>query len=152
MSKMITSKIRSCSYLGIPFLLGGRDPHTGLDCFGLVRQVLLDHGRPCPDVPAGYPADWAQHQDLVGDHLTQFGNLWQPIPIPEPLAVVAMSCTTHHSPLTTHQIIDHLGIIPPDAPLPPTHFLTTWQHTGTVHIPLRPWQHKIKSYYRFLPS
>jgi cell wall-associated NlpC family hydrolase len=28
-------------FLGIPFLLGGRDPSKGLDCWGLLREVYL---------------------------------------------------------------------------------------------------------------
>lgn len=29
-------------YLGVPFRAGGRDPATGLDCWGLVRAVMAD--------------------------------------------------------------------------------------------------------------
>ena len=41
-------------YIGIPFVSGGRD-HTGCDCYGLVRLVLMERfGYTLPLLDAGY--------------------------------------------------------------------------------------------------
>lgn len=34
---------------GTPFVDGGRDPRTGLDCYGLVLEVFRRHGLTLPD-------------------------------------------------------------------------------------------------------
>lgn len=41
------------SFVGTPFLLGGRDPATGLDCIGLVAASLEATGIRCA-FPSGY--------------------------------------------------------------------------------------------------
>ena len=42
-------------YIGIPFVSGGRDPDTGLDCYGLFRLVMNDrYGKKLPALDAGY--------------------------------------------------------------------------------------------------
>jgi len=39
--------------IGIPFVDGGRDPRTGLDCWGLALEVYRRHGITLPDYKAG---------------------------------------------------------------------------------------------------
>ncbi len=40
-------------YLGVPYLWGGTDPKTGLDCSGLVQRVYADLGYSLPRTAAG---------------------------------------------------------------------------------------------------
>jgi hypothetical protein len=41
--------------LGCPFRMGGRDPRTGLDCYGLRREIARRLGGETPEF--SYPAD-----------------------------------------------------------------------------------------------
>lgn len=49
--------------IGAPYLAGGRDARTGIDCAGLVSEVLQRQGVAIPDgaldaTPAGVPVCW----------------------------------------------------------------------------------------------
>jgi cell wall-associated NlpC family hydrolase len=64
-------------YLGVPYVWGGTDPATGLDCSGLVQQVFGDLGVKLPRVSRdqarmGTPV--ASVADAVPGDLVAFGN------------------------------------------------------------------------------
>ncbi len=45
--------------VGAPFLEGGRDPETGIDCLGVTILVAALRGRPIRDPWADFQAQWA---------------------------------------------------------------------------------------------
>jgi cell wall-associated NlpC family hydrolase len=46
-------------YIGVPYLHGGRDIKTGLDCLGLCYLIYRDFGINIPDGDGSeYPPDW----------------------------------------------------------------------------------------------
>lgn len=49
----------AASLVGVPFAHHGRDPKTGLDCFGLFLLVMRAMGNEIPDY--AYEQDWAKN-------------------------------------------------------------------------------------------
>lgn len=74
--------------IGIPFLMGGRDPKVGLDCWGLSQEVMKRYGIIVPDIlETCYDAIEINHriskQEATGK--------WEQIPEPEVGCVVLMA-------------------------------------------------------------
>lgn len=73
------------AYIGIPFVSGGRDIGTGLDCYGLFRLVMNNHyGKNLPALDVGYkdacnPAEtnkiYAKNKPLIAGR-----RIAQPVP------------------------------------------------------------------------
>lgn len=76
-------------WIGIPYAPGGRDPATGLDCWGLVRAVLAATGVVVPDYAAWSGRD---DDDAIADvAMTATGDpRWRPVdpPIPGDVALI----------------------------------------------------------------
>ena len=53
-------------YLGVPYVWGGTDPATGLDCSGFVQQVYEDLGIELPALPADAEDDAGAEADDAG--------------------------------------------------------------------------------------
>ena len=66
--------------VGRPYVAGGRDPETGLDCWGLVREVLRRQG---VVLPAYGEHIWHDDSDSaeVAEQLLAGAADWQPAPI-----------------------------------------------------------------------
>jgi len=68
-------------YIGCPFVDGGRDPKTGLDCYGLVRVVCKDIGYDLPDyeydnkTESVFIEHFHEHVSPVSRKDVQFGDL-----------------------------------------------------------------------------
>lgn len=99
------------SYLGVPYVWGGTDPATGLDCSGLVQRVYADLGVSLPRVSqdqakAGSPvASLAQARpgDLIvtrnAQHIGIYAGNGQWIEAPKP--GLAVRLTTAPTDITT---------------------------------------------------
>lgn len=94
-------------YLGVPYLWGGNDPRTGLDCSGLVKlalselgvsmpRVAIDQARMGEEVPS---LDEARPGDLIvtheGGHIGIYVGEGQMIHAPRPGRSVAIDQVSH---------------------------------------------------------
>ena len=87
--------------IGTPFVRGGRNPDTGLDCWGLVRLVLNARGLPVAD--DWHPSCMAEVFDVFKQQ--QARAAWQEVPW-GPWLIVAMGTRTR---------IYHAGVSLPDS-------------------------------------
>ena len=109
--------------IGSRFSLGGSDPETGVDCFGLVVAALAKIGRPAPAAPArtmrGTSID--RFVDLAGQVGLQ--KISGPPRIGDVLLLVP-SCAQHHLAIqvNNHSVIHaHAGlrrVVQSPSPLP----------------------------------
>lgn len=97
--------------IGTPFVWGGRDPSTGLDCWGLARAVV-------PALP-DYEAD--NLPDAVAVWRAEH-TAWPRVDHPRPGDVVLLG--------TTHTV-RHAGVL-----VEPGQILHTTQSTGAIVQPL----------------
>ena len=75
--------------VGTPYRHGGRDPATGLDCWGVVAEVCRRLGREVED-RAGYLPEWA----ALGENwlLRETAATWVRVEVPQPGDVAFMAC------------------------------------------------------------
>lgn len=63
-------------FQGIPFLWGGQDPRTGLDCWGLARHIHLTLTgkalQPFPEVYSDYPTAESAPSRLMSEKLLSY--------------------------------------------------------------------------------
>jgi len=86
--------------IGIPFVTGGRDPKTGLDCWGLCREALQRFGDNVPDFPmACYDALQINMIVLAEE------PRWRRLDVPEHGSVVCFAL----DPMVPW-LIQHLGV------------------------------------------
>lgn len=88
--------------IGTPYRCGGRDPVSGLDCWGVVVAVRRRLGLPVEDV-LGYPEDWSAKGQGHLDREVVRGP-WDRIAEPGP-GDVALYATRRDG------IADHAGIV-----------------------------------------
>ena len=72
--------------IGIPFVDGGRDPATGLDCWGLVMAAMRKYGQEVPDFKVGCFAT----KQIDGTYAIAARD-WKRVQAPEEGVVVAMA-------------------------------------------------------------
>ena len=87
--------------IGVPFVSRGRDPRTGLDCWGLVMEVGRRFGKQIPD----FYVD-AHDSAQIGVIKSFVEREWLKVERPEPGAVVGIALDRLNMP----DITQHYGI------------------------------------------
>lgn len=64
---------RTIDWLGIPFVSGGRDRATGMDCLGVVVAYMRAHGATIPDTPALHLRELAPEFLAAWEHIGNAG-------------------------------------------------------------------------------
>ncbi|MDX9803918.1 MAG: NlpC/P60 family protein [Dehalococcoidales bacterium] len=124
--------------IGIPFVDGGRDPTTGLDCWGLFIVARRCFGFLTPDYAISCFAT-----DLIDNAVAQAVlDQWYPIKTPYPGCGVAMR-TDAGCP----EAVQHFGVYVGN-----NRFLHTLAKTGAIQTRLddRYFGRKIVGYYRYM--
>ncbi len=83
--------------IGIPFVNEGRDPATGLDCWGLVMEAMRKRGLEVPD----FKVNCFASKEIDGTYTIAIRD-WQKIEGPEEGAVVAMANDPEAPEAVTH--------------------------------------------------
>lgn len=123
--------------IGVPFVDGGRDPATGLDCWGIVMAASRKYGNDVPDFKVGCYAT----REIDGTFAIAVKD-WEKIQVPEPGAVVAMAIDP-----VAPEAVQHFGVC-----VGGRHFLHTLKKTssclGRLDDPF--WSRKIRGFYRWI--
>ena len=124
--------------IGIPFVQDGRDPATGLDCWGLCREALRRYGQEVPDFPQAVYDALEIHSAFAQEDLS---GRWEKLPEPEPGCVVAMAIDPD-----LPEAITHLGVYVGGGRV-----LHTIQklNSSLFRLDDRFWGGKIRGYYRW---
>lgn len=120
-------------YLGVQYLHMGRDARVGLDCYGLLKCVFADLGRPLFEVEE-YAKDWAQRG---GNYfLDNYYNQFEESDCPMPFDVALFK--------NSKGVPNHAGLVLSDGK-----FLHTCR-AGTVVSRLndRQWKERLVGFYR----
>jgi cell wall-associated NlpC family hydrolase len=122
--------------IGVPFVDGGRDPHLGLDCWGLVLVVFNRATLLLPDYRIGCHDTDAIGVAVAGERLLGRWRRWNAHDVPTP-ALVAIR---FNSPL----LVNHTGVYVGEGK-----FLHTRETTGVVveKIDSPAWRHRIEGFY-----
>ena len=131
---MITEKKIIEKYVGVPYRHGGRDM-SGLDCWGLVKNVYEDLGYELFDLAEGsYSIDWSR----IGNNyfIENYYKQWDQVYVPMLFDGVLFQ--------NRKGICDHAGIV-----LSGNKFIHTCR-AGTVVSGLngKAWKNKIYGFYR----
>lgn len=118
-------------YIGVPFKDGGRDRKTGLDCYGLVMELIeRDTGVRPPDY--GAPGDLVKTQLVMLDARER----WKQVAAPRRGVVVMFR---------VRGLICHVGYCVSE-----THFLHTWEGSGNaLKEPIERWKQRIVGFYEY---
>lgn len=118
--------------IGIQFALGGSDPASGLNCYGLVREVYK-----------GLQIELPARQETSLDAETAIeaaGNDWTPIAAPQPFAVALIRSEGNSSTY-------HLGIVTPEMTL-----LHSMPRKGVIVSRLDDYSSRIIGFYCYTPG
>lgn len=119
-------------YLQIPWLEGGREPQTGVDCWGLVLLVYADRG-------IGLVDPWEHYRAAVESGDTTYSAFvplgWHPIPWQELQALDVF--------ITRHKGGEHIVIVGEEG-----WALTTHRGRGSFIRPLNKYRHAVRSCWR----
>jgi len=126
-------------YVGIPFVDGGRDM-SGLDCWGLVRQVYWDRLGAELDMYADIPARNLIEASRAFEAGASSHETWWPVEKPITLDIVAMK-------VPRLQRIGHVGVM-----IDHTRMLHVERHSHTVVVPIQHYSvaGRIVGYRRYL--
>lgn len=116
--------------IGIPFVDGGRDPESGLDCWGLVKEAFRRQGCEVPD----YHISAIEAADIAGTMKRQEDD-WIRLDGPRVGCLVLLR-------LTPGLWANHVGIYVGDG-----RFLHAYLPTGVCVDRLQRWQSRIVGYY-----
>lgn len=116
--------------IGIPFVDGGRNPKSGLDCWGLVKEAFRRQGCDVPD----YHISAIEAADIAGTMKRQEDD-WIRLDEPHVGCLVLLR-------LTPGLWANHVGICVGDG-----RFLHAYLPTGVCIDRLRRWQSRIVGYY-----
>ncbi len=116
--------------VGIPFIDGGRDAKSGLDCWGLVKEAFRRQGCEVPD----YHISAIEAADIAGTMKRQEDD-WISLDGPRVGCLVLLR-------LTPRLWANHVGIYVGDG-----RFLHAYLPTGVCVDRLRRWQSRIVGYY-----
>ena len=122
--------------VGIPFVDGGRDPATGLDCWGIVMSAMLKLGKEVPDFKISC---WSV-QDIAGAFAIAVRD-FEKAEGPEEGTIVAMAQDPEYP-----DTVQHFGIC-----IGAGRFLHAMQKIRSCAPRLdHPfWKNKIRGYYRW---
>lgn len=118
--------------IGIQFALGGSNPVTGLNCYGLVREIYR-----------GLQIELPEHQETTLDTATVkegAGNDWTLLDEPAPFAVALIRSEGNAS-------VFHLAIVTPELTL-----LHALPKKGVVVSPVEKYSGRIIGFYRYTPG
>ncbi|MFA6635682.1 MAG: NlpC/P60 family protein [Candidatus Omnitrophota bacterium] len=131
---MMTEKMIIEKYIGVPYRHGGRGM-SGLDCWGLVKNVYKDLGYQLFDIAEDrYPSDWPRGGNNY--FIENYHKEWEEVTSPEKFDGVLFK--------NKQGICDHAGVI-----LSGNKFIHTCR-AGTVVSGLndKTWKQKIHGFYR----
>ncbi len=81
--------IRLDDLIGVPFRNRGRDPKTGLDCYGLVKEVFRRYGYEIPEYDMQYHYDdMCRINELIQGNIVQYP--WRKIEEPKAPCLMAI--------------------------------------------------------------
>jgi cell wall-associated NlpC family hydrolase len=124
--------------LSVPFVDGGRDPKSGLDCYGLCRSVASIYGQEFPEFSEAFNDAISRHMAIIDQTVN---GQWEKLGSPEPGCLVVMAIDGD-SP----DVCQHVGMYIGD-----DHIMHTLAKTG-VHI-IRTdhkfYKNKIKGYFKW---
>ena len=108
--------------IGIPFVDGGRDPATGLDCWGLMMAAFRVFGLEIPD----YKISCFKTPDIYMAAVHESGLRWDPVTAPQLGDVVTMALDPDYPGM-----IQHFGMM-----IDRERFIHTLQKTGSIVTPV----------------
>lgn len=122
--------------IGVPFVDGGRDAATGLDCWGLVLVVFNRAGLLLPDYRIGCHDIDAIGVAVASERMLGRWRRWYHHDAPTP-SLVAIR---FNSPI----LVNHTGVYVGNGK-----FLHTRERTGVVVEPVNgpAWRHRIEGFY-----
>lgn len=123
------------SLVGIPYVRGGRDSKTGLDCFGICLEVFK--GKGITDFPDfGAPEKSEEIHALMMEGV----SLFEKVEFPEEGNIVAL-CVNHM------RFVTHIGIM-----ISRYEFIHTNEKSRSVVSAINDpfWSKRIKGYYRYV--
>ena len=114
--------------VGAPWKEFGRDPETGIDCFGLVLHILNGIGLTLPDMPITY-VKGETSKSLCDRGFSRFVDMHscvKAVPTSEAIAGdVLLFC------VDTKERVNHMGVL-----LPKNHYIHTMRQTGCHVSPI----------------
>lgn len=119
------------SFVGVPFLKGGRDPKVGLDCYGLCKVIGERMGLELPDYVS--PEEREDTDKMVCSEKSRFVRLDQA----EPFCFVVFTIRPPYE--------SHMGVVLEDR----KRFIHTSKTTGCVIEKLDSpfWEKRIRGFY-----
>lgn len=123
--------------IGTPFVDGGRDPRTGLDCWGLFRIVMARLGQSVPD----YTISCFDATEIGAAARRALATQWKKVDVATPGVGVVMDLDPALPGLN-----QHFGVCVND-----TYFIHTLIKTGCIlsRVNDRFWRLRIKGYYQW---
>jgi len=121
------------SFVGIPFVKGGRDPKIGLDCYGLCKVLCEKLGEELPDYIS--PDDREDTDRTVQEEKSNFTRL----DAPEAFVLVLFAIRPPYE--------SHIGIVLPDL----IHFIHTSRNVGcsVERLSLPFWSKRVRGFYKW---
>lgn len=127
--------------IGVPFVNRGRDIKTGLDCYGLVKEMFKRFGHDIPEYTVDYDNTEAVNALIVGK--TAIKSNWQAVdfnsmPVPSLLAIRFG---------VPKGIVNHTGVYIGNGK-----FIHTRENTGVLvdRIDSPAWKRQIEGCYEFV--
>lgn len=127
--------------IGVRFVSKGRDPRTGLDCWGLFKVTMGRYGH--TDIP-DFNVDALDSTRIAGIAAIEVASgRWQKIDSPEAGCAVVMENDTN-----LKGVKQHFGVCIDDR-----RFIHTLRQTGSIISEIRDpfWSKRIKGFYKWSP-
>ena len=122
--------------IGIPFVDGGRDPATGLDCWGLFMEVQKRFGVDVPDFQVS-----CHSTPGIDDAFAEAIGRWRRIEKPTPGCGVALAIDPNFP-----DTVQHFGVY-----IGGGKFLHTLEKTGAILTSVHHefWKNKVRGFYEW---
>lgn len=118
------AQLRFDHLIGVPFVDGGRDPATGLDCWGMLMAACLVFGRVVEDFKISCFSSAAIYLNAVNEISEK--KAWHPVGQAAPGAVITLALDDHYPGL-----IQHFGVM-----IDNHRFIHTLLKTGGIVTPV----------------